>query len=98
PVEFFILSYTTLFRSIILMIIATITACVSFAVAMLPAHTPFWAMVPVTIIFGFCVSGFNGIWMNVATELVPREQAGAASGFSIIDRKSTRLNSSHVKI
>lgn len=71
-------------RIIILMIIATITACVSFAVAMLPAHTPFWAMVPVTIIFGFCVSGFNGIWMNVATELVPREQAGAASGFSIM--------------
>lgn len=71
-------------RIIILMIIATITACVSFAVAVLPAHTPFWAMVPVTIIFGFCVSGFNGIWMNVATELVPREQAGAASGFSIM--------------
>ena len=71
-------------RIIILMIIALLTGCVSLLVAFLPADTPFWVMVPVTIMFGFCTSGFNGIWMNAATELVPREQAGAASGFSIM--------------
>ena len=71
-------------RIIILMLIALFTAGASLLVAFLPTGTPFWLMVPITVVFGFCNSGFNGIWMNAATELVPREQSGMASGFSIM--------------
>ncbi|WP_257347469.1 MFS transporter [Pseudalkalibacillus decolorationis] len=70
-------------RLIILVIIAALTALSSISVAVLPSGTPFWAIVPIIIVFGFSVAGFNGIWMNMASELVPREQAGVSSGFSI---------------
>ncbi|TLS35596.1 MFS transporter [Pseudalkalibacillus caeni] len=71
-------------RLIILIMIAVLTAAASLAVAFLPEGTSFFALVPIIIVFGFAVSGFNGIWMNLASELVPREQAGLSSGFSIM--------------
>ncbi|MFD1708760.1 MFS transporter [Siminovitchia sediminis] len=70
-------------RIIVLFIIALMAACISFVVALLPSGTSYWMMIPVSFLFGFSASGFNGIWMNATTELVPREQAGLATGFSI---------------
>ncbi|KIL45108.1 MFS transporter [Jeotgalibacillus soli] len=70
-------------RVVILMIISTISALSSLTIAFLPSEASFWMVVPIIIIFGFAVSGFNGIWMNLASEIVPREQSGISSGFSI---------------
>ncbi|WP_093131646.1 MFS transporter [Salinibacillus kushneri] len=64
-------------------IIVIITLCASTIVAFLPVGTPYWLLVPLFFLFGLAVSGFNGIWMNLASELVPKEQAGLSSGFSI---------------
>jgi MFS transporter, ACS family, hexuronate transporter len=64
------------------LIITVLTAISSVILAFIP-NVSFWTMVPIVVIFGFCVSGFNGIWMNLASELVPREQAGISSGISI---------------
>lgn len=35
------------------------------------------------ISIGFTVSGFNGLWMNLAVESVPRSLSGSASGYSV---------------
>lgn len=70
-------------RIIILVIISSLSILTSIIVGLLPVGTSFWVMVPITILFGFCISGFNGIWMNAATELVPIEQAGIATGFTL---------------
>lgn len=71
-------------RLIILILISLFSGVISLFIASLPAGTPFAVMTVITFVFGFCISGFNGVWMNAATELVPREQSGAASGFSIM--------------
>lgn len=71
-------------RIIVLVIIASLSILTSLVISQLPAGTSFWVMVPITVLFGFCISGFNGIWMNAATELVPIQQAGIASGFSLM--------------
>ncbi|ASK62502.1 MFS transporter [Virgibacillus phasianinus] len=70
-------------RIIVLIIISFFSILLSLTVAFLPTGTSFWVMALITVFLGFCMSGFNGIWMNTATELVPREQSGIASGFSI---------------
>jgi MFS transporter, ACS family, hexuronate transporter len=70
-------------RVVIVLIIVIISALSSSTLALLPAHTPFGLLVPIIAVFGFAVSGFNGIWMNLASELVPPEQAGISSGLSI---------------
>ncbi|MFG6116087.1 MFS transporter [Halobacillus sp. MO56] len=67
----------------VMAIIVTITLIASAVVAFLPSGTPYGLLVPLFFVFGFAVSGFNGIWMNLASELVPKEQAGLSSGFSI---------------
>ena len=70
-------------RSPVLIIIASITAVCSLAVAGLPPKASLWILVPLIFLFGFCISGFNGIWMNFASESVPREVSGMGSGFSL---------------
>nr|WP_279626118.1 MFS transporter [Halobacillus dabanensis] len=67
----------------VMAIIVTITLVASAVVAFLPKGTSYGILVPLFFLFGFAVSGFNGIWMNLASELVPKEQAGLSSGFSI---------------
>ncbi|WP_231622339.1 MFS transporter [Halobacillus karajensis] len=67
----------------VMVIIVIITLVISAVVAFLPKGTPYGLLVPLFFVFGFAVSGFNGIWMNLASELVPKEQAGLSSGFSI---------------
>ncbi|PPA69027.1 MFS transporter [Jeotgalibacillus proteolyticus] len=71
-------------RVIILIFIAILTAGASLMIAFIPEGTSFTAIAPIVMVFGFAVSGFNGIWMNLASELVPKEQAGLSSGFSIM--------------
>lgn len=71
-------------RLIILMLIAIVAAVISFIISQLPSGTTFAVMAAITFVFGFCIAGFNGVWMNAATELVPKEQSGAASGFSVM--------------
>ncbi|WP_082234426.1 MFS transporter [Halobacillus massiliensis] len=71
-------------RLVIIIIIAVLTASASTAVAFIPEGTSFAAMIPIIMVFGFAVSGFNGIWMNLASELVPKELSGLSSGFSIM--------------
>ncbi len=70
-------------RIIVLFIISLLAASVSVLVALLPASTPYTMMIPIAFLFGFSISGFNGIWMNATTELVPPQQSGLATGFSI---------------
>jgi MFS transporter, ACS family, hexuronate transporter len=70
-------------RIIIIIVIAIVSSIASTTMALLPNHTPFGVLVPIVAVFGFAVSGFNGIWMNLASELVPPEQAGISSGLSI---------------
>jgi ACS family hexuronate transporter-like MFS transporter len=71
-------------RIVVLVIVAAFSIAASIVIALLPPGTPFWVLVPITVLFGFCISGYNGIWMNAATELVPIGQAGIASGFSLM--------------
>lgn len=70
-------------RIIIIIVIVIVSSIASTTMALLPDHTPFGVLVPIVAVFGFAVSGFNGIWMNLASELVPPEQAGISSGLSI---------------
>ncbi|WP_188206788.1 MFS transporter [Alkalibacillus aidingensis] len=72
-------------KRIIVMIIITIFAgSQAFILSVLPEGFPFLLVGMIVVILGFCISGFNGIWMNAATEVVPKEQSGASSGFSIM--------------
>lgn len=70
-------------RIVILMIIALLTAGIATVVAFVPVGISFFMIAPIIFCFGFCVSGFNAIWMNAATEIVPHNQSGMATGFSI---------------
>lgn len=70
-------------RVIILMIISGIGGISSMTLAFLPPSTAFGVMIPITVVFGFAISGFNAIWMNVASEVVDTKFSGLSSGFSI---------------
>lgn len=69
-------------RVLILQIITVLSAISSVTVALIP-EVSFWTIAPIIGVFGFSISGFNGIWMNLASEIVPREQSGISSGVSI---------------
>lgn len=71
-------------RLIVLVYIAALSIGIALVVTRLPEGISFWAIASVVAVFGFCISGFNGIWMNAATELVPFKQAGIASGFTLM--------------
>ncbi|QTC41556.1 MFS transporter [Bacillus sp. V3] len=70
-------------RVIVLMIISGIAGAASLTLAFLPSHTAFLVMIPITMVFGFAISGFNALWMNVASEVVDVRFSGLSSGFSI---------------
>lgn len=70
-------------RVIVLLIIVLITAVCSAVAAFLPAGVPVWLALFFVVVFGFAIAGYNGVWMNAASESVPKPQAGLASGFSI---------------
>lgn len=71
-------------RIIVLMAIAVLSFSCSMTLAFLPSETSLFWVIPLVILFGFSTAGFNGIWMNLATEIVPRKDAGVASGFSLL--------------
>ena len=70
-------------RIIILLILAILSFLGCLLMAFMLEGVILWLVVLATIFLGLSVSGFNGIWMNVATESVSREKAGLVSGFSI---------------
>ncbi|WP_240684333.1 MFS transporter [Bacillus infantis] len=70
-------------RVIVLIIISVISGLSSIILAYLPPYTGFEPMIPITMVFGFAISGFNAIWMNVASEVVDTKISGLSSGFSI---------------
>ena len=70
-------------RVIVLMIISGIAGAASLILAFLPSNTAFLVMIPITMVFGFAISGFNALWMNVASEVVDVRFSGLSSGFSI---------------
>lgn len=70
-------------RVIVLLLISFLVATVSIIIALLPYGVPFHIMVIIVFIFGFGTSGFNGVWMNATTEIVPPSFSGVATGFSI---------------
>jgi MFS transporter, ACS family, hexuronate transporter len=70
-------------RVIVLMIISGIAGAASLILAFLPSHTAILVMIPITMVFGFAISGFNALWMNVASEVVDVRFSGLSSGFSI---------------
>jgi MFS transporter, ACS family, hexuronate transporter len=70
-------------RTPVLMIIALITSLNSMILAFMRATTGMWYFVLIIFIMGFCVAGFNGIWMNYASESVSRSFSGVASGLSL---------------
>jgi MFS transporter, ACS family, hexuronate transporter len=70
-------------RVIVLMIISGIAGVASLTLAFLPSSTAFVVMIPITMVFGFAISGFNALWMNVASEVVDVRFSGLSSGFSI---------------
>jgi ACS family hexuronate transporter-like MFS transporter len=71
-------------RIIILIIIAIITSLCCVTTSFLSSDVPLILVFILVAIFGFCIAGFNGIWMNSATESIKKEQAGLASGFSLM--------------
>jgi MFS transporter, ACS family, hexuronate transporter len=70
-------------RLIVLIIISFISLLMNSILAILHKGVSFLTLIPIITILGFALSGFNGIWMNIASELVPANFAGIASGFSI---------------
>jgi sugar phosphate permease len=67
----------------VLIVIALMTGLSSIAVSLLPPGVSLWLLVILVILFGFSASGFNGIWLNFASESTARRYAGIASGFSL---------------
>jgi ACS family hexuronate transporter-like MFS transporter len=70
-------------RAPVLILIAVITAICSLSLAFVPPNFTLWILVPLVLMFGFSIAGYNGIWINFAAETVPREYAGIACGFSL---------------
>ncbi|MDG5471551.1 MFS transporter [Jeotgalibacillus sp. ET6] len=66
--------------TLILMVVASIGAV---SMVLLTPNTPVWILCILLFTLGFAVSGFNGLWMNIATELTEPQRAGLASGFSL---------------
>lgn len=69
-------------RMIILCMIATISTLGFVTLATLSEGVNLVVLVLIIFVLGFCLAGYNGLWMNAATEIVPKEQAGLSSGFS----------------
>lgn len=70
-------------RLIVLMIVAILSLVGCVLMAFMSEGISLWVVILVSILFGLSVSGFNGIWMNIATESVSKENTGLVSGFSI---------------
>ncbi|PPA70305.1 MFS transporter [Jeotgalibacillus proteolyticus] len=70
-------------RAPVMFILTLMAFAGSLSMLLLTPETPVWVLAVVIFLLGFAVSGFNGLWMNIATELTPPQTAGLASGFSL---------------
>lgn len=70
-------------RIIVILIICILVSVMAFIVAFLPPNTPFLLFVLTVFFFGIGSNGFNGIWMNAASEVTTKMYAGMATGISI---------------
>ncbi|AXF55706.1 MFS transporter [Salicibibacter kimchii] len=70
-------------RMIVLCMIALLSTVSAVIMGAFPSGVPFIYVALLSFVFGFCVSGFNGLWMNATTELVTLKHSGLASGFSM---------------
>lgn len=67
-------------RWIVLMII---TVWFPIALCFLYYANHYWTIALIIATIGFTLSGFNGVWMNLAVESVPKSISGSASGYSV---------------
>lgn len=70
-------------RLIVILLICILVSLSAFVVSLLPQHVPFTLLGIIIFLFGIGSNGFNGIWMNAATEVTSKSFAGIATGFSI---------------
>lgn len=70
-------------RIIVLQIAAVVAGLCAVALATVPANVSPLLVVAVIALFGFTVTGFNGVWMNAASEAAPREISGLATGLTV---------------
>lgn len=70
-------------RMTIMLMVTVLTAVCALVFSTLTAGTPLVVVMMIVLLFGFCISGYNGIWMNIVTELVPKEKSGLATGITI---------------
>lgn len=64
------------------LILITVQSILLFYLLHSVASAAFIVLIVVSI--GFSLSGFNGVWMNLAVESVEPEQSGTSSGFSVM--------------
>lgn len=70
-------------RMNIMFIVTALTALCALLFSFLTDEISLIIISTIVLLFGFCISGYNGIWMNIVTELVPRESSGLATGITI---------------
>ena len=70
-------------RMPVMYLVTIITACCILLMTYLQPGTSFLYISLLVFIVGFCISGYNGVWMNIVTELVPKEESGLATGITI---------------
>lgn len=70
-------------RFAVMLLLTIIAFSGMFTMSFLQTTIPLWLLTMIIFILGFAVSGFNGLWMNIATELTPPDKAGLASGVSL---------------
>ncbi|PIC70372.1 MFS transporter [Sporosarcina sp. P16b] len=70
-------------RMIIMFIVTVITGTCALVCALFPPTTHLIVILLTVFIFGFSISGYNGVWMTIIVELVQKEKSGLATGVTI---------------
>lgn len=70
-------------RMIIMFIVTVLTGMCALVCAVLLPATPLIVVLCTVFIFGFSISGYNGVWMTIIVELVQKENSGIATGVTI---------------
>ncbi|WP_301109331.1 MFS transporter [Sporosarcina sp.] len=70
-------------RMIVMFIVTVLTGISALVCALLLPATPLLAILITVFIFGFSISGYNGVWMTIIVELVEKENSGLATGVTV---------------
>ena len=70
-------------RMIIMYIVTILTGLCALVCTILAPTTPLVVIFLVVFIFGFSISGYNGVWMTIIIELVEKEKSGLATGVTV---------------